>query len=121
MDIAEDLVGKKQFSAANDLTKKIAFDEQYLRESDKLRFKNLQESIKSKDIASKTDIQIEPKELKLSEPKSIPSIKTTETATSTITADQVRAAIALGDLEKAEGMITEVATTGYPKLILKRS
>ncbi|RLS84723.1 MAG: hypothetical protein DWI06_03075, partial [Planctomycetota bacterium] len=115
LDIAEDLVGKKQFSAANDLTKKIAFDEQYLRESDKLRFKNLQESIKSKDIASKTDIQIEPKELKLSEPKSIPSIKTTETTTSTITADQVRAAIALGDLEKAEGMITEVATTGVPE------
>lgn len=27
----------------------------------------------------------------------------------------MRAAIALGDLEKAEGMITEVATTGVPE------
>lgn len=115
LDVAEDLVGKKQFSAANDLTKKIAFDEQYLRESDKLRFKNLQESIKSKDIASKTDTQIEPKELKLSEPISIPSIKTIETATSIISADQVRAAIMQGDFEKAESMITEVATTGIPE------
>ena len=115
LDIAEDLVGKKQFSAANDLTKKIAFDEQYLRESDKLRFKNLQESIKNKNIASKTEVQIEPKELKLSETKSTPSIKVAETNSSTITADQVRAAIAMGDLEKAEGLIAEVATSGVPE------
>jgi len=116
LEIAEDLVGKKQFSAANDLTKKIAFDEQYLRESDKLRFKNLQESIKNKNIAAKTEIQIEPKELKLTETKSIPSVKVAETNSTTITADQVRAVIALGDFEKAEEMIAEVATSGVPEL-----
>lgn len=115
LEIAADLVEKKQFSAANDLTKKIAFDEQYLRESDKLRFKNLQESIKNKNIAAKTEIQIEPKEFKLTETKSLPSIKVTETNSSTITADQVRALIALGDFEKAEGMIAEIATSGVPE------
>ena len=115
LDIAEDLVGKKQFSAATDLTKKIAFDEQYLRESDKVRFKNLQESIKNKNVAGINEIQIDPKELKLSESKPIPSIKVSETNSSTITADQVRAVIALGDLEKAEGMISEVGTSGTPE------
>lgn len=119
LEIAEDLVEKKQFSAANDLTKKIAFDEQYLRESDKFRFKNLQESIKNKSGTAKADIQTEPKELNLSEPTSTPSIKIIETTTATITADQVRAAIALGDFEKAEGMIAEVATTGVPELDTK--
>ena len=120
LEIAEDLVGKKQFSAATDLTKKIAFDEQYLSESDKLRFKNLQEIIKNKNAAGINEVQIDPKELKLSEtePKSIPipSIKVSETSSSTITADQVRATIAQGDLEKAEGMIAEVATSGVPEI-----
>ncbi|MEI6685565.1 MAG: hypothetical protein WCN64_05480, partial [Planctomycetota bacterium] len=76
LEIAEDLVGKKQFSAATDLTKKIAFDEQYLRESDKLRFKNLQEIIKNKNAVGINEIQIDTKELKLTEtePKIIPSI-----------------------------------------------
>ncbi|NBR04624.1 MAG: hypothetical protein EBT92_02525 [Planctomycetes bacterium] len=115
LDIAEDLVGKKQFSAANDLTKKIAFDEQYLRESDKLRFKNLQESIKNKNLTASPDIQIEPKELKISEPKSIQSVKLPESNSSTITADQVRALMAQGDLEKAEVMLAEVATSGVPE------
>jgi len=118
LEIAEDLVGKKQFSAATDLTKKIAFDEQYLSESDKLRFKNLQEIIKNKNAVGINEIQIDPKELKLSEtePKSIPSIKVSETSSSTITADQVRATMAQGDLEKAEGMIAEVATSGVPEI-----
>jgi hypothetical protein len=115
LEIAEDLVGKKQFSAATDLTKKIAFDEQYLRESDKIRFKNLQEIIKNKNAVGINEIQIDTKELKLSETETIPSIKVAETNSSIITADQVRAVIAQGDLEKAEGMIAEVATSGVPE------
>ncbi len=115
LEIAEDLASKKQFAAANDLTKKIAFDEQYLKEADKVRFKNLQETIKNKNLTANAEIQSEPKDLKIADPKTPLSVKIPETNTATVTAEQVRGMIAMGELEKAEASIAEVATTGIPE------
>ncbi len=112
LDIVEDLLNKKQFSAAGDLNKKIAFDEQYLKDEDKLRFKTAQETIKNKNVVAKVEISVEPNDIKIPELKKSNPISIPENKLPSTNVDQIRALISLGKLDEAEAKVLELPTTG---------
>ena len=103
LDLAEDLVSKGQSTAAGDLTKKIAFDEQYLKEADKARFRKIQETIKQKSQGVTVT----------SEPILVEPVAKSGGKFSTNKAEQpnvshVKALMAQGDFEAAESLISEL-------------
>lgn len=107
LDLAEDLVSKGQTASASDLTKKIAFDEQYLEEADKARFRKLQDTIKKNGSAS--SVRQGPS-LGADQVKIL--TQTPERKAEQPNANHVRSLIAQGDFEAAESIIADLVPTG---------